>query len=83
MRCGWLCLCNDSFYVYTTVAPHGFDNFQHYLEARFLIGLWKPISPIDQSSAFVGTRSTTLISTPPSRYNIIPPHKKFYAQHFL
>ncbi|GAB6199907.1 hypothetical protein YMSE1_22860 [Lactiplantibacillus plantarum] len=60
---GCLCLCNSSFYVYTTVVPHGFEDFQHYTEARVLIGLWKPISPINQGSAFAGTISINLKAT--------------------
>lgn len=51
---GCLCLCNSSFYVYTTVVPHGLGNYRHYSETKILISLWEPISPIDQNHTFVG-----------------------------
>lgn len=57
---GWLCLCNDSFYVYTTVVSHEFESFQHYSEAKILVSLWKPTGAINQDSAFVETISGTL-----------------------
>lgn len=60
---GCLCLCNSSFYVYTTVVPHGFEDFHHYSQARILISLREPSNPINQGSAFVGTESINLKAT--------------------
>lgn len=60
MHRGCLCPCNSNSYVYTTVMPHGFEKFQHCSETKILIGLWKPISAINQDSAFVENLSTAL-----------------------